>query len=125
MTLRGTSLCLALVAAGAVRPAAEQVPEMPLTAGMVIDKPVRFKPGTYRLPAPKDGTAITIRGDGVRLDFAGVKIEGGDPIGDPDQYTGAGILIAGAKNVTIENLTLRGYKVGILGRRATGLHITH
>jgi nitrous oxidase accessory protein NosD len=123
--LRLRTLCALALAGAVVSAAGEQGPEMVPTAGMVIDKPVRFKPGTYRLAAPKNGPLITIRGDGVRLDFAGVRFEGGDPIGDPDQYTGTGILVDGAKNVTIENLTIRGYKVGIHGRRATGLKITH
>ena len=119
---------LTILLGGGVALVAQQPPQPPgvvPTAGMVIDKPVRFKPGTYRLAAPKGAPAITIRADGVKLDFAGVRLEGGDPIGDPDQYAGTGILVDGAKDVRIENLTIRGYKVAIHGRRAPGLQITH
>ncbi len=120
-------LLAVVVVAGAVAAplAAPQVPELTPAAGLVVEKSARMKPGTYRLPAPTDGPVITIRGAGVRVDFAGVRLEGGDPLADPDTYEGTGILVDGASDVTIENLTIRGYKVGIHGRRSPRLHITH
>jgi nitrous oxidase accessory protein NosD len=124
----GSRLLPLILLAGAVvgaAPQPQQLPEITPAAGMVIDKSVRVKPGAYRLPAPKDGAAITIKGDGVRVDFTGSRIEGGDPLADPDSYEGVGILVDGSKNVTIEGVVARGYKVAILGRRAPGLHITH
>lgn len=41
-------------------------------AGMVITRSVRVQPGTYFLPAPDSAPLITIRGEGLTVDFSGV-----------------------------------------------------
>ena len=117
---------LATVAIGAV-PAAQgpNLPEITPTAGIVIDRSVRLKPGAYRLSSRDlDTPALVVRGSNVTLDLTGVTLEGGDPYDDPDHYTGLGVLVDGGRGVTIRGGTIRGYKVGVLARRANGLHIT-
>lgn len=96
-----------------------------LTPGMVIDHSVTVKPGTYRLPsASLDAPTIIVRGKDITVDLTGVTIEGGEPYADPDRYTGNGILIDGASNVTIKGGAVRGYKVGIRAKTSPKLHIT-
>jgi parallel beta-helix repeat protein len=103
---------------------ARQVPTVAPAAGMVIDRSVRLAPGTYRLAARDETPAITIRGDDVTVDMTGVTLEGGDPLADPDTYAGTGIAIEDSAGVTIRGGAIRGYKVGILARRAPRLHLT-
>jgi parallel beta-helix repeat protein len=99
--------------------------QLPLTAGMVIDHSITVKPGTYRLPSANlDAPAIVVRGANITIDLTGVTIEGGEPYADPDGYTGVGILVDGAANVTIKGGAVRGYKVGIRASKTPKLHIT-
>src|SRR6185503_12436056 len=57
-----------------------QAPGIPLTPGIVIDRSTRIRPGVYRLPsAAIDRPAVVIRGNDIRVDMAGVTIEGGAP----------------------------------------------
>jgi hypothetical protein len=99
---------------------------VPLRAGMVIDRSVTIRPGTYRLAAAADlkTPAITIRGEHITVDFNGAVLAGGADLADPDTYAGVGILIDGGSHVTIKNAVVRGYKVGILGRKSPDLHLT-
>jgi parallel beta-helix repeat protein len=91
---------------------------------MVITQSVRIAPGTYRLQSPRGGAAITIKGDHISIDLAGVTLEGSDPRVDPDQFTGTGIAIEGGQGLTVSNATIRGYKIGILARQSTHLRLT-
>ena len=107
----------------------QDVPTITPTAGLVINRSLRVAPGRYRLRAPADsatagGAAITVRGDNLTIDLTGVTIEGGDPFADPDGYRGTGIVVDGGRGVTIRGGAVRGYKVGVLARRAPALHIT-
>jgi nitrous oxidase accessory protein NosD len=99
---------------------------VPLTQGMVIDHSVTIRPGTYRIAATSDlkTPAITIRGEGIVVDFNGATLIGSDERADPDQFAGVGVLVDGASKVTIRGGKIRGYKVGILARNSPDLHIT-
>jgi nitrous oxidase accessory protein NosD len=118
----GRTLCvLAVLALTGQRPAVVR-----LDAGMVIDRSVTIRPGTYRLSAPSDLTrpAITIRGDNITIDFNGAVLSGGPEGADPDGYAGVGLLIDGGRNVTLKNAVVRGYKIGILARGSPGLRLS-
>jgi parallel beta-helix repeat protein len=118
-------LAVAAAAALAVPLAAQQQASIVLTPGLVIDRSVRVRPGTYRLPSGAlDMPAVTIRGANVTVDLTGVTVEGGPRFADPDGYTGTGVFVDGAAGVTLRGGALRGYKVGILARRAALLHVT-
>ena len=121
MRLALSVLTLVLLAAPL---AGRQEQTVPLTPGMVIDRSVRVRPGSYRLPsASVDRPAIVIRGPGVAVDMTGVTIEGGPPFADPDGYTGTGVQIEGA-GVTLTGAAVRGYRIAVLARRAPTLHLT-
>ena len=104
--------------------AAAQPPR--LRSGTVITRTVTLPPGRYALASEDAGhPALVIRGSNIDLDFSGVTLTGAWPTdGDPDRFTGLGVLVDGGENVTIRNLTVRGYKVGLLARHTTRLRIT-
>jgi parallel beta-helix repeat protein len=123
-TLTGTVL-VAMVGLASPAVRSVQLPEVTPVAGMVIDHSVRVRPGTYRLASVGlDAPALTIRGTDVTVDLTGVTLEGGDPLADPDGYTGAGVVVDAASAVTVRGATIRGYKVAILARRSPHLHLT-
>jgi nitrous oxidase accessory protein NosD len=94
-------------------------------AGTLMTKTTRVPPGVLVRPsADLDRPAFTVRGSNITIDFTGVTLRGGAAGADPDSFTGLAVLIDGGENVTIKNLTARGYKVGVLGRHVRGLHIT-
>ncbi|MEX2660434.1 MAG: right-handed parallel beta-helix repeat-containing protein, partial [Vicinamibacterales bacterium] len=97
-----------------------------LTQGMVIERSVTIRPGTYRLSGSADlkAPAITIRGENITVDFTGATLIGSPDTADPDQFAGVAVLVDGGSKVTIRDATIRGYKVGILARNSPDLHLT-
>jgi hypothetical protein len=96
-----------------------------LRAGTTIGRSAVVRAGTYRLVSDDETgrtAALTIRGDNVTIDFAGAVLEGTPPTVDPDQRKGAGVRVIG-KNVTIKNLRVRGYKIGLIAVDSPGLRI--
>src|SRR5262249_6358598 len=69
-----------------------------------------------------DGVYI-IETDNVTLDFGGATLEGADAGTPADQFVGRGIVVRHAKNVTIKNATIRGFKVAIYAEDCPNLHI--
>jgi nitrous oxidase accessory protein NosD len=123
----GASLCAPLgLLVGLTLQAANTPQAIPLTQGMVIERSVTIRPGTYRLSASADlkTPAVTIRGENIVVDFNGAILAGSPDSADPDQFAGVGLLVDGGSKVTIRGATIRGYKVGILARDSPDLHIT-
>src|SRR5215472_13742923 len=95
------------------------------SAGTVFTRTTRVPAGTYDLASTDlEHPVITIRGSNITVDFTNVTLRGGRADADPDTFTGLAVLVDGGENVTIKNLTARGYKVGVLARHARGLHVT-
>ena len=95
------------------------------SAGMLIERSTKLPPGTYHLPSIDAAhPAITIRGSNLVVDFSGVTLQGATRSADPDTFTGLAVLVDGGENVTIKNLTARGYKIGLLARGTRKLRIT-
>jgi len=91
----------------------------------VIMKTTRMPAGVYaRQSSDLDHPALIIRGSNITVDFTNVTLRGAPDTTDPDTFTGLAVLVDGGENVTIRNLTARGYKVGVLARHTTHLHIT-
>jgi nitrous oxidase accessory protein NosD len=99
---------------------------VPLMQGMIIERSITVRPGTYRLSGSADlkTPAITIRGENITVDFNGSRLIGSPDDADSDQFAGVAILVDGGSRVTIRGATVRGFKVGILARNSPGLHIT-
>jgi nitrous oxidase accessory protein NosD len=93
--------------------------------GTVISKTARIPAGTYELKSvDREHPAFVIRGSNLTVDFTGVTLLGGKADADPDTYAGLAVLVDGGENVTIRNLTARGYRIGVYARKSRGLHIT-
>lgn len=66
--------------------------------------------------------ALPLVGDDVVYDFQGQTLHGSDLSTLPDARSGLGVLVKG-KNVTIKNLKVRGFKVGLMAEGAHGLKL--
>ena len=99
---------------------------VPLTQGMVIDRSVTIRPGEYRLSGSADlkTPAITIRGEGIVVDFNGATLIGSADDADPDEFAGVAVLVDGGRRITMRGATIRGFKVAILARDSPDLQIT-
>ena len=112
---------LAVVSLAAARPARQARP----VAETLISRTTRVTAGTHTVTsADIQHPAFIVRGSNMTVDFSGVTLLGAKPDADPDTFTGLAVLVDGGENVTIKNLTARGYKVGLLARRSPKLHIT-
>jgi parallel beta-helix repeat protein len=89
-----------------------------LRSGLVITHSARILPKVYRLSAP-----ITVKGDGITVDFQGATLQGIAPDAGPDQARDTAVIVAGGRNVRIRGARVRGYKVGILARGTHGLAV--
>jgi parallel beta-helix repeat protein len=98
-----------------------------LTRGLVITRSVRIAPGDYPLAgaATVDSACVTIRGEGITVDFSGAVMSGLAPGVSPDRATGVAILVDGGRAVRLINAQVHGYKVGILARGTRALTIQH
>ena len=124
-TVRTIAFAVFLLANALWAQAAPQLAPITPRTGLVITSSVRIAPGTYRLQAPAslDSSVITIRGNDITLDFAGVTLEGMAPAGDPDQAQGVGLRVDGGTNIRILNSRIRGYRIAIYARGTRGLEL--
>lgn len=72
---------------------------------------------------PTDDGALIVDRDNVTLDLKGAHLRPAEFAATPDQYTGRGIVVRGAKNVTLYNAVVLGFKVAIHAENAPGLTI--
>lgn len=96
-----------------------------LEAGMVIDASMTIRPGQYVLPAGDslDQPVLTITGDDIVVDFNGAQLVGAAEEQLPESYHGLAIRVRDGSNITIKNLTARGYKVALLAEGVDSLKI--
>ncbi|MBS1714251.1 MAG: right-handed parallel beta-helix repeat-containing protein [Armatimonadetes bacterium] len=100
-------------------------PQTALKTGTVISRTTVVAPRVYRLPNADESwskAAITVKGKGITVDFRGATLQGADPSVEPDARKGLGVLVTG-ENVTIKNLRIRGYKVGLFAKGCQGLRL--
>jgi hypothetical protein len=98
--------------------------QTPLKPQMVLTKTSSVEAKTYRFATNEDlkTAAIEIRGNGITVDFQKAILEGTPQTTEPHERKGLGVLVSG-KNVTIKNLRVRGYKVGLIARNCAGLKL--
>jgi len=95
-----------------------------LHQGIVIDHSGTVKSKEYHIAGTDSlSTAIIIQGENITIDFKGAVINGTTDPTHPDQFKGTGIIIKQGKNITLRNLVVRGFKVGILARGIKNLKI--
>jgi nitrous oxidase accessory protein NosD len=99
------------------------VPPTPIVpkVGLVVASTARIKAGTYLL---KSGglPVLTVKGNGIVVDFTGVVLRGTPATAMPDARTGLGVRVEG-RNVTIKGLHAHGYKIGLLASQVKGLKL--
>ncbi len=78
--------------------------------------------GSYAITDAEGNGAIRVEGDNITINFNGALIDGARDGRSPDKYSGVGVYVRG-RNVTIRNLRVRGFKVGVLAENADGLMI--
>jgi len=93
-----------------------QAQKKSLKAGLVINRSVQIKKKIYPLRASADllQPAVIIEGNDITVDFNNAVLKGNKAEENPDEFTGVGILIKGGKNITVKNLTAKGYKVALM-----------
>lgn len=97
-----------------------------LKAGMTISNSITVKKEKYRFASDSDDGnqgIIKISGNNITIDFNGAELLGTPENTLPDQRKGTGIQIIGGQNITIKNVKVRGYKIGLIARNIKGLRI--
>ena len=122
--MNATARCLLVAAAGlAAGAGAGRADELvPQGDNIEITTHTVIKPGTYRLSDADGNGVIRIVGDNVSVDFQAAELVGAGDAQAPDTYTGTGILVTG-RGVILKNARVRGFKVGVHARGASGLRI--
>ncbi len=90
--------------------------------GLVVSASARVRPGAYLLPGGEAKPALTVRGDGIVVDFTGVVLRGTPATAMPDVRQGIGVLVEGS-DVTIKGLRVHGYKVALMAKGVKGLRL--
>lgn len=92
-------------------------------APMRIERPTDLSNARMIVETTSDDGAIVIECDGVTLDLGGSELIGAGGETPADQFTGRGIVVRGAKNVTIRNAVIRGFAIAVYAEDAPGLVI--
>jgi nitrous oxidase accessory protein NosD len=82
---------------------------------------VKLAPGVWRVADANDDGVLQITRDGTVLDLRGAALVGAADDVPPDRFAGVGILVRGARDVTIRGGVVRGYRVGVRALDAPGL----
>ncbi len=87
-----------------------------LIPGLKITRSVKFKSDFYQVDAPADTSKniILIEGNDIVVDFSDAELKGSNRVNAPDEYFGVAVQVRNSKNVTIKNLKVRGYKIGLI-----------
>lgn len=94
-----------------------------VTEPQSISGHVRMHSSRIEAAHPTDRGVFIITTDDTVLDLHGADLVGAGDGTPPDRFVGRGIVVRGAKNVTIRNAVIRGFKVGIYAEDAPGLCI--
>ncbi|MFN0176941.1 MAG: right-handed parallel beta-helix repeat-containing protein [Saprospiraceae bacterium] len=98
-----------------------QIPEIPLSKGLIITESCKVAPGKYVIaPTPEKETCIIISGENLVIDFQNAEMRGAIEGVLPNLFSGTAILIKG-KNITLKNARARGYKIALYAEAVEGL----
>ncbi|MGZ3778624.1 MAG: right-handed parallel beta-helix repeat-containing protein, partial [Mucilaginibacter sp.] len=98
-----------------------------LYKGIVINHSATIKNKLYHFEGDDSLSVapLIIEGDNITVDFNGAVIDGSTDPSNPDKFKGTGIIIRNGKNITLKNVTIRGFKVGVMARGIKGLKIVN
>ncbi|MBX3096620.1 MAG: right-handed parallel beta-helix repeat-containing protein [Fimbriimonadaceae bacterium] len=105
--------------------AQSQSSEIRITGPTRITTSTRIAPGTYQVENSSQdgaGASVIIEGSGITVDFQNAVLRGSAETTEPDARAGVGILVKG-RDITLKNINVHGFKVGLVGRDAPGLKI--
>jgi parallel beta-helix repeat protein len=96
-----------------------------LYKGIVITHSLSIKNRIYDFEGADSLTIapVIIAGDNITVDFNGAVIEGSTDFENPDKFKGTGIIIKSGRNITLKNLSVKGFKVGVMARGINALKI--
>lgn len=99
--------------------------EISLEHGMTIRESCIVKADTFLFPGAEGlgQPALTIEGSNITVDFNGAVLRGNEGLSRPDLFAGVGILVRGGSNITLKNLKVQGYKVGLMAASADSLTV--
>ncbi len=88
---------------------------IPILQGSIINKNTVFSKNTYTFKSNSDlkSSILVVIGNNIVLDFSDATLVGSLNSKNPEQFEGLGILIKNSKNVTLKNLSIKGYKVAL------------
>jgi len=120
-------ICIFSVALFSISASKAQNNSISLHKGIVIRHSATIKKSIYHLTGADSlsQAAVIIEGDNITVDFNGSVIEGSSGLENPDKFIGTGVIIKSGKNVSIKNLTVKGFKVGVMANGINGLKITN
>lgn len=122
-----TFASVALMSAGCAqvdsRSATAERPRFDVSTAQHVCGDRMLRPGDYSVAEPGDAGAFIIETDGVVLDANGARFIGATADKQPDRFVGRCIVVRNAKNVTIRNANIEGFKVAIYAEDAPGLTI--
>src|SRR5687768_9237996 len=101
-------------------PHAAQARPYVLKNKQTISRSAFVSPATYRFTNSSEdlsGASIQIKGNNITVDFRDAVLEGTPQTAEPNARKGTGLLVTG-KNITIKNLKIRGYKIGLAALRS-------
>ena len=96
-----------------------------LLANDLITRSETISPRSYSLPGREvdaKQAAVTIRGNGITVDFQGAVLRGSLASTEPDARPGVGLRVEGT-NVTIKNARIHGFKVALWAKGVKGLKL--
>jgi len=99
--------------------------DVPLKVGQTFSASARIVPKVYRLANKSEdlrGAALYVKANNITIDFQGAVLEGTPQTTEPNLRIGTGLLVTG-KNITLKNLKIRGYKIGLAALRSPGLKL--
>ena len=70
-------------------------------------------------------SVIEIEGNNIVVDFNNAVLDGNINKSLPDKFFGVAVNIKSGENITIKNLTAKGYKVALMAKGIKGLKIEH
>lgn len=99
--------------------------EIRLKKGMTINKSMVIAHDIYKINGENniENPILIIEGNNIVVDFNGATLQGSTDKKMPNDFYGLGILIKNGQNITIKNLTIKGFKWGILATEVDSLQI--
>lgn len=94
----------------------KSIPDIALQKETIITRSANIQPNQYLINGSDDLSkgVIVIEGNDITVDFQNALLQGSDDKEFPNEFKGLGILVKGGKNITLKNLKVRGFKIGLL-----------